>query len=75
MIRHFLLTFKFPFHYKQVNQARNKSILSAVIKDAGHTFELDIQLNDARTQVPKVSGEDPLKSINNIFGDSEVLES
>lgn len=69
------LTFKFPFHYKQVNQARNKSILSAVIKDAGHTYELDIQLNDARTQAPKVSTEDPLKSINNIFGDSEVLES
>lgn len=68
-----LLTFTFPFHYKQLSQAKNKSILLAIIEALGHGhLELDITLKKDKKPA---TADSTLSTINNIFGDGEVLES
>lgn len=69
--------FKFPFHYKQVNQAKNKSIIMAILTNLGHeNLELVVNLQtETSKKVEATPAADPLSSITNIFGDGEVLES
>lgn len=69
------LGFKFPFHYKQVSQAKNKAILINILDGLGHPgIEIAINQLSAKTTEP-VPTVDPLSTITNIFGDGEVLES
>ncbi len=76
--------FTFPFHYKQVNQPKNKALLQSVLETLGQNgLQLEIRLieesSEGKQSVPssKVhSTSDPaMESITNIFGAGEVLES
>lgn len=69
------ISFKFPFHYRQVNQAKNRSIITDIIEALGHkNLELVI-VQVEKTKKSAASADASLTNINNIFGDSEVLES
>lgn len=73
------LCFKFPFHFRQVNQPKNKQVIASIIEKLGYkNIKLIITQADG-TEVQnadKNNGDDKtLSSITNIFGDSEVLES
>lgn len=71
------LGFKFPFHYKQVNQAKNRSIITSIVEKLGHG-KLEIVVNQLsnKSSAPEAApASDPLSTITNIFGDGEVLES
>ncbi len=72
-----LLSFKFPFHFRQVNQPKNKSIITAILeKLSSNNIELVIIQADGAKKAPKPIGTDKtISNITNIFGDSEVLES
>lgn len=74
------LTFKFPFHYKQISESKNRAIFAEVLKEVtGGVGELQIALASKDTPVAHSkteSAKDPsLESVTNIFGDTEVLES
>jgi hypothetical protein len=77
------IVFKFPFHFKKVNDDKNRRILAQVIKDLGHDdllIQITLAAEETHTDLPpppvNQSGkEQDLTTINNIFGDSEVLES
>lgn len=73
------LSFKFPFHFKQVNQAKNKSLLTLIMDELGHK-NLQIEILLTEDGKPVISSKVPAKdkeitNINNIFGEGEVLES
>jgi DNA polymerase-3 subunit gamma/tau len=75
-----ILVFDFPFHFKQVTQPKNKSIITAIMDELGHNrLVLDITLKTDKNkpaQTPaKKQSSDHLESINDIFGSGEVLES
>ena len=76
-----VLEFKFPFHFKQVNQPKNKSILTVILEELGHKdIELDISLNSNTPKLikpaVKTEPEDKtLANITNIFGSGEMLDS
>ena len=63
------LLFKFPFHQKQINEAKNKKVIEEIIKN--HTGQ-SIPIVCSLTEKPKAANID---AISNIFEGSEVLES
>jgi DNA polymerase-3 subunit gamma/tau len=63
------LLFKFPFHQKQINEAKNKIVIEEIIKK--HTGQ-SIPIVCSLTEKPKSNNID---AISNIFEGSEVLES
>ena len=63
------LLFKFPFHQKQINEAKNKKVIEEIIKK--HTGQ-SIPIVCSLTEKPKSNNID---AISNIFEGSEVLES
>lgn len=75
--------FKFPFHFKRMNDEKNKRVLSQVIKDLGHDnmlIQISLASDEPYADLPAPAANQSAKSqdlstINNIFGDSEVLES
>ena len=74
-----LLSFKFPFHFKQVNQPKNKSIITSIIEKLGHkdlvvTIALASDAAKAKNSI-KNDKNDALTNITDIFGSGEVLES
>lgn len=77
------LSFKFPFHFKQVNQPKNKSMLTLIMDELGHKdLQLEIVLSENQPAGPKTetvtrpeTGDKAVANINNIFGKGEVLES
>lgn len=63
------LRFKFPFHLKQVNQPKNKSVLTAILEELGHQhISIDIAMHNDEP-------DKNIANITNIFGEHEVLES
>jgi DNA polymerase III subunit gamma/tau len=78
-----VLSFKFPFHFKQVNSPKNKSLITIIIGELGHkNIQLDIKLLDGKAppmsqSLPKNTNQDDksLEDITNIFGSGEMLES
>lgn len=82
------LVFEFPLHHKKINQAANKEMLAGLIEEL-QGARIAIKCVVDKEQFKKISAEnkslnayseDPLspaqlKTINNIFGSSEVLES
>jgi DNA polymerase-3 subunit gamma/tau len=85
------LYFQFPLHQKKLNQAHQKDIIGQIIEEvAGSKIKIDCttdkeMFKNAKVErietvsIPKTVVEDntapSLKSISNIFGPTEVLES
>lgn len=78
------LAFKFPFHFKQVANPKNKSLLLVIIEELGHrNVSVEIKLTaDSKpgspkppTSIKKGSSDPNLANITNIFGSGEMLES
>lgn len=78
-----MLSFKFPFHFKQINQSKNRSLISLIIDELGHKdLQLEIRLIENSgpaekkiTPPPAKKNDSVIENINNIFGEGEVLES
>jgi DNA polymerase-3 subunit gamma/tau len=74
------LTFKFPFHYKQINESKNQTIMRTLLADLKQDhIILETKLAQKDQPAPKLPVKkqvnDELTTINNIFGSHEVLES
>lgn len=71
--------FTFPFHYKQINQPKNKALLQSVLETLGQNgLQLEIRLIDEQataSQKASPKSDEAMESITNIFGAGEVLES
>lgn len=75
--------FTFPFHYKQVNQPKNKALLQSVLETLGQNgLQLEIRLieeesskQSAPSSKAHATSDPAMESITNIFGAGEVLES
>lgn len=77
------ILFKFSFHFKRMNEEKNKQLLSSLLQDLGYSnvaIHIALATGDSfpeprtPTPAPKTSSED-LTTINNIFGSHEMLES
>lgn len=77
------LQFKFPFHQKRLNEAKNRQIIADCIKQVtGKTIAVHCTINkDAAAASPALqttavaSPSGPIDSITDIFGGGEVLHS
>ncbi len=71
------LYFNFPFHYKQVIEAKNSQRIREVVNNVDQNLVLDFQLRGAQpmTRATPTEQKPDITTINNIFGKSEVLES
>jgi DNA polymerase III subunit gamma/tau len=69
-----VLTLSFAFHFKQLSQPKNKTILVDVIKAQNNMYDLEMTLSDAK-KAAKSTQNDDLSNISDIFGAGEVLES
>lgn len=74
------LTFKFPFHQKQINDAKNKKLITDIIRDqTGDDIELICQItankSDKKTSPKNTNTPDAINTVSDIFGGAEVLES
>lgn len=72
-----MISFKFPFHFRQVNQAKNKAIIMTIMEKLGYdNIELIVMHTADGAKTTKSQPADKtISNITNIFGDSEVLES
>ncbi len=72
------LAFKFPFHQKRVNEAKNKQIVIDVLSaQMGQPVSITCIINgeaEPIVQKPKAKDSPQLNAISNIFGSTEVLE-
>ena len=72
------LKLKFAFHHKQLSQPKNADTLKSLIsKQSGDKYQLVIEKidDDQKKQKPSKREIPDYKSISNIFGGHEVLES
>jgi DNA polymerase-3 subunit gamma/tau len=82
------LYFQFPLHQKKVDQSRQKNMIGQIIEDlCGRKITIECEVdkdkfgNQAPQNIPviksaeKKEAADPLKTISNIFGKPEVIES
>ncbi len=73
------LTFTFPFHYKQMNDSKNKAIFNTIMTNlgAGHkTLRVELaKVESVAPETVKLTKVTNLESVSNIFGSHEVLES
>ncbi|GAC1390870.1 MAG: DNA polymerase III subunit gamma/tau [Candidatus Saccharimonadales bacterium] len=76
------ISFKFPFHQKRINDAKNKQIIANLITElTGNNVSITCVLDKTTEVLPPKKAPKPVESnsnletINNIFGGSEVLES
>lgn len=76
------LKFAFAFHQKRLNEEKNRTLISDILeKHTGKAVtvrcivEKDVKPPKAVETVQLVQATDPLDTISNIFGPSEVLES
>jgi DNA polymerase-3 subunit gamma/tau len=86
-----ILYFQFPLHQKKLNQAQQKDIIGRIIEEvAGAKVKIECQVNKEMFSKIKIKSAEeapivkivkndntlsPVKSISNIFGSAEVLES
>ena len=80
------LRFQFPLHQKKIDQAKSKALVADLIEDLTgakvrlecivdkEAFKSNRQSKD-QSATPKQTDKLPLKSIHNIFGQTEVLEA
>ena len=70
-----ILSLEFPFHYKRLEEARNRAILSQTLEDlTGHSIDFKYELSPKEKKT-SVSKDEQLKTISNIFGNVELLQS
>lgn len=74
------LLFKFPFHEKQINQKKNRALISDIIqRETGSNILLSckVMTTDEKPLTPatKPASAGDLDTVSNIFGGGEVLES
>ncbi|HEX5456717.1 MAG TPA: DNA polymerase III subunit gamma/tau [Candidatus Saccharimonadales bacterium] len=70
------LSFKFPFHYKQMKNTKNFTIIEETVKSLDDSVaEVRLTMLDDKTTGSTKPSKDSVESISNIFGPSEVLES
>lgn len=73
------LIFTFPFHYKQMQEAKNKAVFSSVLASVGDKKKrLEVRMAEVEKATLPSSSTKPganLDSVSNIFGSHEVLES
>lgn len=78
-----ILCFKFAFHQKRINEAKNKQVLADIIqKITGKPVQISCTLDKNMEVVPHVAtpkiqkpaNSEALDAISNIFGPSEVIE-
>ena len=80
-----ILSFKFPFHYKKIDDEKNKALIAQIIKELGSDgLTIQVLLDEKHNQVTQATvtqkqknelKTENLSTITNIFGSSEVLES
>lgn len=73
-----VLAFKFAFHQKRVDEAKNRKIISDILQEkTGSTATIKCIVSDSATPAPtpKTKAAPNLDNISNIFGATEVLES
>lgn len=69
------LAFRFPFHQKQVNESKNKSIIIELLSSLhGRPVEVSTSVI-AKSETAASSTGNSLENVSNIFGTPEVLES
>jgi DNA polymerase III subunit gamma/tau len=81
--RSLVLTFEFAFHYKKLNDAKNKKIIEDILQSkSAETLVLEITHEPKTTPVSEPRAvtitkapDQAYESISNIFGSPEVLES
>ncbi len=66
------LTFRFPFHQKQISEAKNLSALKKIISE--HTDKNINILTKLEGNTEQANNNSQVKTISNIFGGAEVLE-
>lgn len=72
------LSFKFAFHQKRINDAKNKQIITDIIHEqSGDSVHLECIMGDADAEVaaPAPDKSNAIDTVSNIFGGAEVLES
>lgn len=81
------LGFRFPFHQKRVNEAKNKRVIIELVQThSGQTITLECVLQTADNPTPKIAESldsavhpvvknDTIDTISNIFGSVELLDS
>lgn len=81
-VGHLRLQFEFGFHQKQLNEPKNKQILTDIIEKLtgqNYTVECIVASNEKPKSAIKSSDQpkktDPIAAISNIFGNAEVIES
>jgi len=66
------LTFKFAFHQKRLNEAKNHKLLTEVVEHlCGHPVEIVCLVAEVDPKIAKAD----VSNISNIFGGAELLES
>lgn len=78
------MAFRFPFHYKKMEDAKSKEIIKSVLGELGYThIKIEVVLDNSATpsaspqnshQIEDSSAPE-ISTITNIFGASEMLES
>ncbi|MDQ2972930.1 MAG: DNA polymerase III subunit gamma/tau [bacterium] len=81
-----MLTFKFPFHAKQLNQPRNLQKFNEILQSSGHSalniqtevnqdaLPVELESSKQETDVDNSNPDDDIESISNIFGGAELLD-
>jgi DNA polymerase-3 subunit gamma/tau len=81
------LYFQFPLHQKKVNQTQQKDKIGAIIEElCGNKLVINCEVNKekfnnagsliaAEPKLPAETHSSPLKTISNVFGKAEVIES
>lgn len=80
------LHFKFPFHQKRINEAKNKQIISDILSSRGlSNYEIicviadksltpmTVTIDTPAQRAPSNDSQD-LEKIRNVFGDAEMLQ-
>lgn len=76
-----LLHFGFGFHKKRVDDAKNREVISSILKDLnGNIYSVRCELSVPEKSKPalikkKMVEDDALNNISNIFGGAEMLDS
>lgn len=71
-----ILTLQFPFHLKRLSDTKNSDVLQKIVHNLDPKItSVAYVLADDKPEKKQSSKKPDLKSINDIFGDSEVLES
>ncbi len=70
------LKFRFPFHQKQINDSKNRKIISDIIKEqTGENIEIKCTVSKKDAAKDKGTNNNALSNVSDIFGGAEVLES